>query len=46
LKALEELIIPKEEISAEEAQEINALLNESFLGEHVDWDDLKRKLDI
>jgi len=46
IEALEDLIIPKEEISAEEAQEINALLEESLRGENVDWNDLKRKLDI
>jgi hypothetical protein len=46
IEALEDLIIPKEEISAEEAQEINALLKDSLRGENVDWNDLKRKLDI
>ncbi len=46
IEALEDLIIPKEEISAEEAQEINALKEESLRGENVDWNDLKRKLDL
>ncbi|MGA9098702.1 MAG: hypothetical protein WB392_07190 [Methanotrichaceae archaeon] len=46
IEALEDLIIPKEEVSDKEAEEINALLEESLRGENVDWNELKRKLDI
>jgi hypothetical protein len=46
IEALGDLIIPKEDVSAEEAQEINALKEESIRGENVDLNDLKRKLDM
>ena len=46
IEALEELIIPKEIVSAEEILEIEALKEESLRGENVDWDCLKDDLGL
>lgn len=44
LEILEETIIPKEEVSQEELQEIQKLKEESLEGEHVDWEVFKKEL--
>ncbi len=46
LERLEELILPTEKVSEEELREIRKLKRESLRGEHVDWDELKRELDV
>lgn len=46
LEKLEELILPTEKVSEEELREIRKLKEESLKGEHVDWDKLKRELDV
>ncbi|MHC1610570.1 MAG: hypothetical protein ACXQTW_03055 [Candidatus Methanospirareceae archaeon] len=46
LEALEEMLIPSEEVSKEELEEIEKLKEESLRGEHVEWDALKRELNL
>ena len=46
LELLEELIIPKEEVSEEELEEIRKLKEESLRGEHIEWEELKRELGV
>ena len=46
LEQLEELIVPAEKISEEELQEIRKLKEESVKGGHVDWEHLRRELDV
>jgi len=46
IEMLEEIIIPKEEISKEELIEIERLKEESIEGEHVEWEKLKRELGV
>jgi len=46
LEALEEILIPSEEVSKEELEEIEKLKEESLSGENVEWDRLKKKLNL
>jgi hypothetical protein len=46
LEALEEMLIPSEEISKEELEEIERLKEESLSGEHVEWNKLKKELNL
>jgi len=46
IEMLEEMLVPKEEVSEEELLEIERLKEESLRGEHVEWDKLKRELDV
>ncbi len=46
IEMLEEIIIPKEEVSKEELLEIERLKEESLKGEHVEWEKLKKELDL
>lgn len=44
LERFEDIIIPSEEVSKDELQEIEKLKTESLTGEHVRWDELKKRL--
>jgi hypothetical protein len=44
LERFEDIIIPSEEVSKDELQEIEKLKTESLKGEHVRWDELKKRL--
>jgi len=44
LDALEEIIIPEEQISEEELEEIKKLKEESLKGENVRWEEMKKEL--
>ena len=44
LESFEDMLIPTEEVSKEELQEIEELKAESLKGEHVQWDELKKRL--
>lgn len=44
LETFEDIIIPKEEVSKDELEEIERLKEESLKGEHVKWDELKKEL--
>lgn len=44
LERFEDIIIPPEEVSKDELQEIEKLKTESLKGEHVRWDELKKRL--
>ena len=44
LDTLEKIIIPEEEITPEELEEINILKNQSLKGENIEWDKLKKEL--
>jgi len=46
IEMLEEMLVPKEEVSEEELLEIEKLKEESLRGEHVEWKKLKRELDV
>ena len=46
LDTIEDLIIPTEEVSKEELEEIEQLKKESLKGEHVRWDELKKELSL
>jgi hypothetical protein len=46
IEMLEEMLVPKEEVSGEELLEIEKLKEESLRGEHVEWKKLKRELDV
>jgi len=46
LDTIEDLIIPTEEVSKEELEEIEELKKESLEGEHVRWDELKEELSL
>ena len=46
LEVLEEIIIPKEEITKEEMIEIEKLKEESLKGENISWKDLKKELNL
>ena len=46
LEALEEILIPSEDISKEELEEIEKLKEESLSGKHVEWERLKRELNL
>jgi len=44
LERFEDIIIPSEEVSKDELQEIEKLKTESLKGENVRWDELKKRL--
>jgi hypothetical protein len=44
LDMLEEIIVPEEEISSEELEEIEELKKESLEGESVRWEEIKKDL--
>ena len=44
LDMLEEIIVPEEEISSEELEEIEELKMESLEGESVGWEEIKKDL--
>ena len=44
LESFGEIPIPAEEVSKDELQEIEELKTESLKGEHVRWDELKKRL--
>jgi len=44
LERFEDILIPFEEVSKEELQEIEKLKTESLKGEHIRWDELKKRL--
>ena len=44
LDTLEKIIIPEEEITPEELEEINILKNQALKGENIEWDKLKKEL--
>jgi hypothetical protein len=44
LESFEDMLIPTEEVSKDELQEIEELKTESLKGEHVRWDELKKRL--
>ena len=44
LESFEDMLIPTEEVSKDELQEIEELKAESLKGEHVRWDELKKRL--
>jgi hypothetical protein len=44
LDMLEEIIVPEEEISPEELEEIEELKKESLDGESVRWEEIKKDL--
>ena len=44
LDMLEEIIVPEEEISSEELEEIEELKKESLEGESVRWEKIKKDL--
>ncbi len=46
LETLEEILVPSEDISKEELEEIEKLKEESLSGEHVEWERLKRELNL
>ncbi len=46
LEALEEILIPSEEVSKEELEEIEKLKEESLSGEHVEWNTVKKELNL
>lgn len=46
LDTIEDLIIPTEEVSKEELEEIKQFKKESLKGEHVRWDELKKELSL
>ncbi|MCZ7358251.1 MAG: hypothetical protein O8C66_06355 [Candidatus Methanoperedens sp.] len=46
LETFEDIIIPKEEVSKSELEEIEQLKKESFKGENVQWDKLKKELSL
>ena len=46
LDTIEDLIIPNEEVSKEELEEIEQFKKESLKGEHVRWDELKKELSL
>ena len=41
---LEEIIVPEEEISSEELEEIEELKKESLEGKNVRWEEIKKDL--
>ena len=42
LESFEEILIPTEQVSKDELQEIEELKTDSLKGEHVRWDELKK----
>lgn len=46
VEAIEEAIIPKEKISQEEIFELERLKKESIEGEHIEWDELRKELEL
>ena len=44
LEELEEIILPTEKLEEEELEEIRNLREESISGEHIKWDELKKKI--
>lgn len=46
LETFEDIIIPKEEVTKAELDEIKQLKKESLKGEHVRWDELKKELSL
>lgn len=44
LERFEDIIIPSEEVTKDELKEIEQLKTESLKGEHVRWDELKKRL--
>ncbi len=46
LEAFEDIIIPKEEVTKAELDEIKQLKKESLKGENVRWDELKKELSL
>ncbi|MFQ6089268.1 MAG: hypothetical protein ACE5K0_10255 [Candidatus Methanofastidiosia archaeon] len=44
LDMLEEIIIPKEQVSEEELEEIERLKKEALRGETVRWEEIKKEL--
>ena len=42
LESFEELLIPAEQVSKDELQEIEELKTESLKGEYVRWDEIKK----
>ncbi len=44
LEELEEIILPNEKLEEEELEEIRNLREESISGEHIKWDELKKKI--
>ncbi|MCD6467505.1 MAG: hypothetical protein J7L10_06265 [Methanomicrobia archaeon] len=45
-EVIEEIIVPKEEITKEEMIEIEKLKEESLKGENISWKDLKKELNL
>ena len=45
LEALERMIVPEEEVSEEELEEIRKLKSESSRGEVVAWSEVKKKVE-
>ena len=43
LESFEQILMPAEEVSKDELKEIEELKTESLNGEHVRWDELKKK---
>lgn len=46
LDTIEDLIIPTEEVSQDELEEIEQFKKESLKGEYVRWDELKKELSL
>jgi len=44
LNAIERIIIPEEELSNEEMEEIRRLKEEALKGEVIPWDDVKKRV--
>jgi len=44
LEELEEIILPTEKLEEGEIEEIRNLREESINGEHIKWDELKKKI--
>ena len=44
LDTLEKIILPEEEITPGELEEINILKNQLLKGENIEWETLKKKL--
>jgi len=44
LDILEKIILPEEEITPEELEEINILKNQSLNGENIEWETVKKEL--